>query len=290
MIKTLWAFTRPHTIIGSAISVTALYLMATGGWVFTSFFFWSLVAALLCNIFITGYNQLVDIDLDKVNKPSLPLASGQLTVRAGQFIVYGSLIASLGIAGFLSWELFGLIGIISLLGFIYSWKRIYLKRYHQTAALAIIIVRGILVNLGFFAIFSGGYVFPIEIWTLTLFVVLFSAGIAWFKDIPDMEGDAELQIGSLAIKKGAVETFNSGSILLGIAYSVGAFAPIVFDFSQSSGVIVTFGHAILGIVFFVLASKTNPLSKKEIKRFYLSFWVLFFLEYVLWVAAYFASA
>jgi len=288
MIKTLWEFTRPHTIIGSAVSVTALYLLAAGQWEFTSVFFWSLAAALLCNIFITGYNQLVDIDLDKVNKPNLPLAAGKLSVPSGRIIVFGSLVVSLAIAVIISTELLALIGTISLLGFVYSWKKVYLKRYHQTAALAIIVVRGILINLGFYAIYSGGYTFPVEIWTLTLFVVLFSAGIAWFKDIPDMEGDAELEIGSLAIKKGAVSTFNSGGILLGIAYSVGAFAPILFDFTLSSGVVVTIGHALLGIIFFFMASKTNPLEKKEMKRFYLSFWVLFFLEYVLWVAAFFA--
>ncbi|MEM9050594.1 MAG: homogentisate phytyltransferase [Bacteroidota bacterium] len=290
MLRTFWEFTRPHTIIGSAVSVTALYLMAVRELEFTSFFWLSLLAALLCNVFITGYNQLVDIELDKVNKPDLPLAAGKLKVSTARIIVFGSLVVSLAIAGTLSIQLLGLIGLISLLGFIYSWKVIYLKRYHQTAAFAIIIVRGVLINLGFYAIYSGGFDFPVEIWTLTLFVVLFGAGIAWFKDIPDMEGDAQLEIGSLAIKQGATKTFVSGVWLLGIAYSVAAFAPLFFEFNLSSGGIVTFGHAILGIAFLVLASKTDPSIKHQMKRFYLSFWVLFFLEYVLWVVAFFAAA
>ena len=272
------------------MSVTALYLMASRSWEFNSFFFLSLLAALLCNIFITGYNQLVDIELDKVNKPDLPLAAGKLKVTTARIIVFASLTLSLAIAGVLSIHLLGLIGLISLFGFIYSWKGIYLKRYHQTAAFAIIIVRGVLINLGFYALYSGGFDFPAEIWTLTLFSILFSAGIAWFKDIPDMEGDAQVEIGSLAIKQGATKTFTSGVWLLGIAYSVAAFAPLFFEFALSSGGIVTFGHAVLGIAFLVLASKTDPSVKHQMKRFYLSFWVLFFLEYVIWVLAFFTVA
>ncbi|MFT5595688.1 MAG: homogentisate phytyltransferase/homogentisate geranylgeranyltransferase [Flammeovirgaceae bacterium] len=288
-LKTLWEFTRPHTIIGSAISVTALYLMAIREWEFSFLFTLSLVAALLCNVFITGYNQLVDIDLDRVNKPELPLPAGNLSVTSARIIVFGSLISSLLISAYASFFLLGLVATISALGFIYSWKRVYLKRRHQTAAFAIVIVRGVLINLGFYALYSGGYDFPIEIWTLTVFVILFSAGIAWFKDIPDIEGDAQVAIGSLAIEKGAGKAFSAGVWLLGLAYSSAALAPLFFDFQMGSGSIITIGHAILGIAFLSLASKTNPLEKKQMKRFYLSFWVLFFLEYVLWVASVFAT-
>ena len=170
-MKTFWKFTRPHTIIGSFISVTALYLLSVRSFEFSVTFYFALLAALFCNIFITGYNQLVDIELDKVNKPYLPLASGEMSVKTGRIIVFSSLILSIVISILTSFELFGLIGVISFLGFIYSWKRIYLKRYHQLAATAIILVRGILVNLGFYAFFSDSLEFPPEIWTLTFFVV-----------------------------------------------------------------------------------------------------------------------
>lgn len=286
----MWEFTRPHTIIGSAVSVTALYLIAIRQWEISIFFLWSLFSALLCNVFITGYNQLVDIDLDRVNKPELPLPAGDLSMRNAQIIVYGSLSISLLIAAITSWLLLGLISIIAALGFVYSWKRVYLKKRHQTAAFAIIIVRGVLINLGFYALYSGGFFFPVEIWTLTIFVILFSAGIAWFKDIPDIEGDAQIEIGSLAIQKGAARTFSAGVWLLGFAYTIAAFAPFFSDFSIASGSVITIGHAILGIVFLSLASKTDPLDKKLMKRFYLSFWVLFFLEYLLWVGAVFARS
>lgn len=287
-MKTLWQFTRPHTIIGSAISVTALYLMSVRSWEFSELFWYALSSALFCNIFITGYNQLVDIELDKLNKPELPLPSGKMSPVTALVIVFFSITASLALAAFASLKLLALIAVISLLGFVYSWKGIYLKKHHQTAALAIVVVRGVLVNLGFYTVFTDNYNFPSELWVLTLFVVLFSAGIAWFKDIPDMKGDEREKIDSLALRKGAKKAFSAGFWLLGMAYVIAAFSPFFTKFEFAKGGVVSIGHALLGGIFVLLASRTDPLLKKEMKRFYLSFWGLFFLEYVLWVLAFFS--
>ena len=39
----------------------------------------AIVPALLMNVSIVGLNQLYDVEIDKVNKPYLPLASGEMT-------------------------------------------------------------------------------------------------------------------------------------------------------------------------------------------------------------------
>ena len=44
---------------------------------------YALVPSLLINIYIVGLNQLHDVEIDRVNKPYLPLASGDLSVGAG---------------------------------------------------------------------------------------------------------------------------------------------------------------------------------------------------------------
>ena len=75
--------------------------------------------ALLMNLCIVGYNQLCDVDIDKarvalatlcmhgaetapaqVNKPQLPLASGDFTMRQGWTIVVGSGALSLLLGAF----------------------------------------------------------------------------------------------------------------------------------------------------------------------------------------------
>ena len=288
-IRTFWAFTRPHTIIGSAISVTALAWMARGlHFLSTDTFLWSLVSALACNVFITGYNQVVDVALDRRNKPDLPLASGALSMRSGKIIVWSALALSLTSAAWVSRFLFVLVGAIALLGFLYSWKGVFLKRHHTSAALAITVVRGLLVNVGFYLHFAGFTqlaLLPDAIWLLAVFISLFSLGIAWFKDIPDMAGDAEASIGTLALKAGATRVFKLGTYTVASGYLIGAFAPFVFAFANVSGGVLTIGHALLGGLFLTFASRTNPSVHSDIQRFYKLFWVLFFAEYVLFVIA-----
>ncbi len=288
-LKQVWAFSRPHTIVGSAVSILALAIMAVGSpALYTSYFWLSLLSALACNVFITGYNQLVDIDLDKRNKPHLPLASGALSKRSGRAIVWLSLFVALLSAWLVSDFLLLLIASISLLGFAYSWKGLYLKKHHSSAALAIIAVRGFMVNIGFYLHFStvdslGSL--PYEIWLLTAFVVLFSAGIAWFKDIPDTEGDAEVGIGSLAIKLGRSHSFSLGIGLISFAYLFGGLSALLLYMPGVQQGLLALGHFVLGASFLYLSAKTDPRNQGQIQRFYRFFWLLFFLEYALFATA-----
>ena len=50
----------------------------------------ALVPALLMNICIVGMNQIFDVDIDKVNKPYLPLASGDWSLNTGIRVAVGS--------------------------------------------------------------------------------------------------------------------------------------------------------------------------------------------------------
>ena len=46
-----------------------------------------MIPALLMNICIVGLNQIFDVPIDRINKPYLPLASGEFTMRMGQSVV-----------------------------------------------------------------------------------------------------------------------------------------------------------------------------------------------------------
>lgn len=292
-LRTFWAFTRPHTIIGSGVSVTALAFAADSARVFaTPEFALTLLSALACNVFITGYNQITDVALDRVNKPDLPLASGALTMGEGHAIVWTALIISLASAVAVSLFLLSLVAGIAALGFFYSWKHVFLKRSHLSAAFAITAVRGILINVGFYLHFSGGerlVAVPVEIWLLTAFITFFSLGIAWFKDIPDILGDAEAEIGTLAVKTGARRAFAAGVVTVGAGYLAGVVVPIAVEFGAANAEMIAGGHLITGVAFLAFSAKTDPRSHAQIKRFYRLFWVLFFLEYLLFAAAFAAG-
>ena len=138
--KVLWDFTRPHTIIGSCISIVSLFLFAVPSnlWATTKFqtsLLQALIPSLFVNLYITGVNQVTDVEIDKINKPYLPIAAGRLSKRDGTLIVLASLFLGLYNYGTMDWPLrAGLIG-SALLGTLYSVPPFRLKKYPLLAAL-----------------------------------------------------------------------------------------------------------------------------------------------------------
>lgn len=282
-IKILWDFSRPHTIIGSLVSICTLYLMSIGKQDVGNHLDWllgTLVAGLSCNVFIVGLNQLIDMNLDKINKPHLPLASGTLTVIQGQRIIIAALIVSLISSWFLSLVLGLLISIINLIGYLYSVPPVQLKRHHLPAALAITIVRGVLVNVGMFLHFDylqTGQIVNITtpVWILTGFVVAFSVAIAWFKDLPDKEGDQQFKFKTMAVLYNVSFVFRAGSSLLALAYVL-----VVLWAYLTNEWFLFWTHVLALTLFAILILRTQTQNHASIVRFYKLFWVFFFAEYI----------
>ena len=86
--------------MGSGLSILSLFLFATppklwGTKTFLTGLVHALVPSLFMNLYITGLNQVTDVEIDKVNKPYLPIASGELSKKDGIVIVVASLFAAL---------------------------------------------------------------------------------------------------------------------------------------------------------------------------------------------------
>ncbi|NEP83031.1 MAG: homogentisate phytyltransferase, partial [Okeania sp. SIO3B3] len=257
-LYSFWKFARPHTIIGTTLSVLAIYLIALGDrsdFFNQSFFIYSLILLLvtwiscLCgNIYIVGLNQLEDVEIDRINKPHLPIAAGEFSRFSGQVIVAITGILALSFALVGGPFLLGTVGISLVIGTFYSLPPIRLKRFPFWAALCIFTVRGVIVNLGLFLSFVWGLEkveevtgswhqwieavgeiillkktlvipeIPPTVSTLTLFVIVFTFAIAIFKDIPDIEGDRKFNITTFTIKLGAFAVFNLARWVLTICY------------------------------------------------------------------------
>ena len=103
-IRALYKFTRPHTIRGTilaSIAGTVRALVDTPGAIANADWGFMLpraaigmVALLLGNAFIVGINQIFDRDIDVMNKPFLPVASGEMSVG----VAWGTVLFS-GIVG-----------------------------------------------------------------------------------------------------------------------------------------------------------------------------------------------
>ncbi len=287
-LKILWQFSRPHTIIGSTLSILSLFALAIG--TSTAFIIptlllpMSLLCAWTCNIYITGLNQWTDVAVDKINKPWLPIAAGTLAKEHALYIVLVCGMVALVTAACFSLFFFVLILLIMAIGTAYSLPPLNLKRNHLLAAAAISVVRGLLVNIGFYVHFRyemiGEWAFTYAIIPLVVFVTAFSLGIAWFKDIPDTEGDVLYNFSTLAVTSGRKRAFMAGVIVVSFAYVYIIFTAFVGQLPAPLYYIIT--HSAALFIFLWQAYLLQVVDDKKVKRFYLFFWGLFFLEYLLY--------
>jgi homogentisate phytyltransferase/homogentisate geranylgeranyltransferase len=279
-LHTLWKFSRPHTIIGSTVSIIVLFLLQ-GGSITENYFILltTLVSALGCNVCITGLNQIIDVELDKINKPNLPIASGELSIKSAKNIVILSGIIAVGAAAFLHWMLLLLIVIILVLGIAYSVPPIQLKKHHLPAALAITIVRGVLVNIGMAIHFSGMLqgnlsIAPV-IYPLTIFISAFSLAIAWYKDLPDRAGDAHFGYKTFPLLYSP-----KTALYLGASFVMVAYVWCIFWSYKASASLLMYSLIVLSIAFLLHLRSARLDDQKSIGRFYQLFWVFFFATYL----------
>ncbi|KAL1530712.1 hypothetical protein AB1Y20_001611 [Prymnesium parvum] len=308
---TLWQFSRPHTMIGSALAIPALALYAApaGGALSSPLLLSVLYAvppALLMNVYIVGLNQLLDIELDKVNKPRLPLAAGTLGVPAGVGVVLASLAASLLMGWAHPWLSTAalkatLLG-SALLGTAYSLPPLRLKRFPLLASLCIMGVRGALVNWGFFThtatvigtapqglAFAAGVATaaPLRCLAAVAFFTLFGTVIAIVKDVPDAKGDAMFGIRSFSVRLGQARMLRFAVSLLILNYSAAAVALLAATASAGSALVALRrgGAACVaaGLAWSVhrRAADVQPEDPSSVYSYYMHLWKCFYSSYAL---------
>jgi len=313
----VWDFSRPHTIIGSVLSVISLHLFAitAPGTAMLNIsalgvaLAWAIACAVLVNIFVTGLNQIYDVEIDKINKPYLPIAAGYLSLPAAWTICLVSLL--LGIVPSMIAYPFDKAPLLAvtvgsaLLGTAYSAPPLRLKRFPLFAALCIIVVRGTLINLGFYAHAAqavGGALFPPRACLAALFFGLFGCVIAVVKDVPDVGGDRKFEIKTLSVRLGAATVMGWGTRLLSTTLALAA-ASCVYGALTTSSAAVSIARfcvaaAALASVLWVerssavllqgkgagggsLAIEEEDAFSKDAFNYYMDLWKLFYGAYLL---------
>lgn len=316
-LSVLWRFTRPHTIIGSALAIPSLHILAakTYGAAFSvqslTSMVYAMIPALLMNLYITGLNQVTDVDIDKINKPTLPIASGDLSMKNGIITILLALFGSL-IMGF-AHPVFGTEGLnvalwmSGILGTLYSLEPFRLKRFPFLAAICIVSVRGAVINAGFFAHAKAAALgVNGSVWkSLTtdpscmlssLYFAIFGIVIALTKDVPDVRGDEianvrtfSVRLGQKAVFSGMHRLLTSLFIVVGGAFIRGAYmatTTAATTSASSSLTVVRLGRALVALSAFLAgwsvqreAAPVDPTNPKEVYEFYMHLWKLFYLSY-----------
>ncbi|KAK3019389.1 hypothetical protein RJ639_004639 [Escallonia herrerae] len=288
-----WRFLRPHTIRGTALGSISLVTRALTEnphlikWSLLSKAFAGLLALICGNGYIVGINQIYDIGIDKVNKPYLPIAAGDLSVQSAWILVFllavsGLLIVAMNFGPFIT----SLYSLGLFLGTIYSVPPFRLKRFAVVAFLIIATVRGFLLNFGVYYATRAALGLTFE-WSsavafITTFVTLFALVIAITKDLPDVEGDRKFQISTLATKLGVRNIAVLGSALLLLNYIGSVLAAIYMPQAFRRNLMIP-SHTILALslVFQAWLLEQANYTKEAIAGFYRFIWNLFYTEYII---------
>lgn len=296
--KALYKFSRPHTIRGSILASIAGTIralidtpgaMSNANWgVMLPRAFIGMISLLFGNVFIVGINQIYDKEIDEMNKPFLPVASGEMTKKAAWISVLSTgIIGPILVKNFFPPLLFQLYCFGLFLGGIYSVPPIRTKKNPLLAGLTIATVRGFLLNFGVYYAVKNAVGAPFD-WSpkvafIARFMTAFATVIAVTKDLPDIEGDQAFQIDTLATRLGVKRIAQAATGCLMINY---VHAILTGFLSKSANafrmVPMIGGHLALASILLFRFKQLNPESMASVKKYYKHIWDLFYLEYALY--------
>lgn len=293
----VWEFSRPHTLIGTVVSIPAIYFFAAPSpmLVFRSITMRSILYTLVCsglaNLFITGLNQITDVEIDRVNKPTLPIASGRLSVKDASRIIVVSLLLSYGMA-FMSGSayLLGTVICSTVFGTLYSLSPFRWKCHPLLAAFCIVMVRGLVVNIGFYGhamtTVYGNTMFSIfkdaKCLLLASYFSIFALIIALCKDIPDVRGDEKYGVRSLSVRMGESKMFSFVHRLVNALFTtvvVGVIGSVMIDFRVLRLLVALVAYQ-SHLKVQQRASIVQPTNHKDVYSYYMFLWKLFYLSYM----------
>ncbi|ONM28959.1 Homogentisate phytyltransferase 1 chloroplastic [Zea mays] len=217
----------------------------------------------------------VSDNLLKVNKPTLPLASGEFSVPTTVLLIVAFLVMSISIGiRSKSAPLMCDLLVSFLLGSAYSIDvpLLWWKRHAFLATFCIIFVRAVVVQLAFFA-------------HMQCLVVLFVAtcseeALGTYKDIPNVDGDRDFGIQSMTVRLGQQRVHRLCINILMTAYAtailVGASSMNLYQ-----KIVIVSGHGLLASTLWQRAQQFDIENKDCITQFYMFIWKLFYAEYFL---------
>ena len=201
-LKTYVDFARPFTLLPPALgvvsgAVTAWGAQGTRDAVTLATFlpvFWGALMAAVLNSASNAINQIYDLDIDSVNKPTRPLPSGALTMREA----WGFTLASFAVAWVFAWlaappglqghrECFWIVLFTSVLVWAYSAPPFRTKAHGILANVTIAIPRGLLLKVAGWSTVKT--ILGPEPWFIGTIFGLFLLGASTTKDFADIEGD-----------------------------------------------------------------------------------------------------
>jgi homogentisate phytyltransferase/homogentisate geranylgeranyltransferase len=272
-------------VIGTTLAVVVLYILATAatGHHDLELMLLSYIAAVGVNIYVVGVNQLTDVEIDRINKPYLPLASGAFDQPTGLAIVCIALAVSISVAATQGPYLFGTILAVFALGTAYSLPPFRFKERPLWAASSITIARALVANIGGYLHYTyrlaGVPSLPVSVLAFVAFMFVFVIVIAIMKDVPDIEGDTHCEVPTLARRLGVDKTLLLCRWILTCA-CVGFGAISLAASSSLSPLFVLATHVPVVAAIWILGRRVDGKNMTSVYRYYMTLWKLYYIEFL----------
>ncbi|MFA4819633.1 MAG: UbiA family prenyltransferase [Candidatus Aenigmatarchaeota archaeon] len=244
---------RPLNGLMSVIAVWIGALIAGAPFVPDISIIFGMVAVFLISGGGMAINDFFDVEIDKLNKPNRPLASGKISKRAA--LAYSGALFIIGNAAayMISFDAFITAVVVSALLIAYA---AYLKK---TILIGNLIVSGLVgLTFVFGGIIIGDY---LPVLPLALLAFLSNTAREIYKTVDDAMGDRRYNVNSLAIKIGVVRTRIIGNVFLIVAV-IFSFVPY---FLGLLGIMYMFFVLLADIIFLSAVIAPAKYSSKLIK-------------------------
>lgn len=210
-------------------------------------------------------NDYFDIEVDKVNAPHRPLASGLISPAEGLYLTMFTTLVGLTVSLFIGWSAVLIYSGFWLIGFVYNWKlkeKGLLGNLMVSSSVAITLIFGGIVV---------GEPWHKVVWIISLMVFLFNLGEEIASDAMDIEGDRKRHVKSIAIllgKKNALRISASLFVLMVVL----SFVPFFWNLLGISYLIIISmtDMMILYFAFKLVKSQTIMAGRVFIRKIYLS--------------------
>nr|XP_025670508.1 naringenin 8-dimethylallyltransferase 2, chloroplastic-like [Arachis hypogaea] len=287
-------FTRLYAFVGVTSGALSSSLLAVDTFsdispvLFLKGFLQYMIPVLCMHQYVMGANQLADVEIDKINKPYLPLASGDYSYTRGVIIVGFCLLSSIGLTWMVgSKPLLWTNLITAVLTSAYAFN-LPLLRWKRSTILTIISSTITLLttfNLGAFLhmktfVLKQAAVYPRSLLLGCLVMGCFYSVISVSKDLADVEGDKALGLKTLAIRLGVKKVFwlciSLIQMAYGVAITLGALSPSLW-----SKIFTVLAHAIMVLVVWNHASSVDLSNKDSLQAFHMFVFKLVYVENIL---------
>lgn len=195
----------------------------------------------LISAFAMVINDIYDVEIDRVNDPGRPIASGRISRRTGVVFAVLLLIAGLSSSLLLTTSNFVIALIFAIISWGYSFwgkRNGFLGNMMVAASMAVPFI------FGGVAAVAGDDISLIYLWSLALMAFLSGTGREVIKGIADVRGDQERGIRSIALSRGNETASIVGGILLAVAILT-SFLPYLIQ--------------VVGIVYLLLVLVPNTI-------------------------------